>query len=222
MPILSFGSFTAKPSGHSGSIVESGVVQFRYYPIGDVLFAILVVFFLWKIRRGKRAFTTVWHWVLVPGLVGVACLVSSHQVLIFVSIPLLLVTASLLTWYRLRIRSWFGSAVWTIIVCAALVTFVGFLMDTPTVALVFQSFIAAIYISFPLIVIRISVRKSVSSRRLLIASVVAILLPLTPLLILCFVEPISRDQFQMVISAHAGFMAASAVPFAVLVRWNSW
>ena len=197
----------------------------------------------------RERFPPTAHAVLVPGLIGIGCAFTGNPEWMVLCIPLQVVTLVFLAWGGIRRGDLVPVMASALIVSIAVSILVLLLLgEESRNALQNGSFYGLLAV-FPLITIRFAVRNGVTWSRLLVGFVLGFLLP--PVVIALFMLSVPHGDYyfsgrQLLSSARLDqmlaslfgvqhvrvtwvvcfsfliFLAFSAIPSFVLVRWNSW
>lgn len=225
MPVLSFGSYSARVAGGDGVFVQSEPVRFFYLPLNLATWLAVILLLLLGIRyypRLDRGFGAGKYGILLPGAVGIGiiCLVEGENLMF--GFPLQALTLSLLLWRWRRVRGSLWAAVLALAagvaislanICVIPVLRENYIIPAFPVGVVIGGICA-----WPLLTLRVAVRKGVTWRRLLVGVLLGMALPLAGLIPYGISFGAPAKAYWNILE----FVALAALPFAVYVRWNRW
>lgn len=218
MPLLSCGSYQASVSVSNNVYATAIPASFFYFPAnrlilgGGLLYLLLGFFRKVPVRQREDPSRFV---VLIPGVLGLCLYFFNMADAYTFAIPLQAVTVSFLVWYALRARR-ARARFLTMLVCI-LLTVVNVIEDSGAGAIVIGFFYGMI-VALPIVILHRLIQNGVSPGRVISALILGLGAPF--MLLLFFTSlvgaPVSVMWYTLL------FFAASSVPFACLVMWNTW
>jgi hypothetical protein len=225
MPILALGTYTAVAGGADGTLATSSPVEFTYVPLNLGVWLVGIAFFAAGVLslRAASAYSGAKYIVLLPFVVGVVLVMVDNEYTLFSGIPLQILTVLFLVWRWLRVRNVVRSVFQIIILCIVL-TAVNFLSiseiySAPLFLRVIYPLVLGVCIAWPLVTLRIAVRRQVTWKRL-----TAGLMFGAPVVIgiLAFALGIFGYAPWWVWLLTAAVFFFPALLFSALIRWNAW
>lgn len=231
MPLLALGTYTARLSGGDSPLLRAQAASFTYLPFHTILWAAFLAICAWGIglfARLDKALSASRYWVLLPGIIGVIGVFLTRWLsqapgwmVLYCAMPLQLVSVAFLLWRWLRIRNLFLGALLALgasIAVALANLLVSAAMGIPIWLIVPYAAILGVGLAFPMIMLRFAIRSRVTWPRLLLGMAIGVLLPMAGLM--AFFALIKQDLSNVLYLLIP--LAASALPFTALVRWNAW
>jgi len=223
MPTLAIGRFTCAAANPDDTLSTAVPVTFFYAPLHLVLWgSVLGLFgFAFVHLHGAESFSAAKYVVLVPGLIGVVFAVFNNTFVLFLGIPLACLTVLFLTWRLLRVQNSLWAAFQAFILCIVMTGLYLALSEDvwrsweiyPVYSLILGGCTA-----WPLVALRLAVRRRASWKRLLVGLVFG---PAVPILVL-FGSGIFDGAPWWAYLLTAGFFGVPPLLYTGLIRWNRW
>jgi hypothetical protein len=218
MPLLSFGSYSANIQTGSNVFATALPQSFIYLPTNRVILSGGLIYLLLGFLRGvpeKEKRNSARYVILAPGLLGLFLFLTRSDAAVAYAIPLQINTLCFLAWYTFKARR--SSARWLAILVSVLLTGVNMIEEVGS-GFIMVSLVYGLVVAFPIVVLHRFIQNGVTIRRLMTGLALGMGLPFIPLILFMGLASASLDSYFFALL----FFAASAVPFACLVLWNSW
>jgi hypothetical protein len=218
MPLLSLGSYTASINAGSNVFATALPQSFIYLPTNRVILGGGLVYLLLGFLRAvpvKEKRNSARYVILAPGLLGISLFLTRSDVAVAYGIPLQVNTLCFLVWYVFKARR--SSARWMALFVGILLTAVNMIEEVGS-GFIIVSLVYGLVVAFPIVVLHRFIQNGVTIRRLMTGLFIGMGLPFIPLVLIMGLASASLDSYFFALL----FFAASAVPFACLVLWNSW
>lgn len=225
MPLLALGFYAARVAGGDAGFLQSEPVSFFYLPLNLVMWLAIIAVLLLGIRyypRLDRGSGVGKYGILLPGAVGIGivCLVDDESLLF--GFPLQVLTLSLLLWRWRRVRNSLWAAVLAlaagIAISLANIYTIPVLRENYFIPAVPVALIIGGICAWPLLTLRVAIRKGVTWRRLMAGVLLGMAVPLAGLIPYGISFEAPSEAYWNILA----FVALATLPFAVYVRWNRW
>ena len=235
MPLLALGTFTIETTDSCKPFVQTGRVQFTYYPVRAGLWVLGIVvgvglaIYLYRSQRFRRLllflgrFTTSSRVLpFVPAAAGLLCLIlgllNDSTTVVFLGLPLQSVTAILLVWRRGKPRTALTAFLFALAAGAAVMIpnllLMEFISGWLNARILFTvGLLAAAVLAFCLLLIRLSIQERLTALRLLGGLLLSWGVAFVAAVLVSGLEEVSlREAAPLVL----GCWALAALPFVVL------
>ncbi len=220
MPFFAYGTYTATVASDY-DIVQTEPVSFTFYPLGALSWSIITLFCGGAIvfsRMSADRVTRSRAWVFVPGLIGLITFLFVDRFWMPAAIFLEVVTMTFLVWGWSGIRSIgkfsFIALLVSVLILGLNYTWAGMIDESNLL----HAILYLLGLVIPLIAIRISVQKRISTGRLIAGVLIGITIPLLGII----AQPERQWAPWWFLAYSLGFFSLCAMPFAILLRWNLW
>lgn len=222
MPLLAFGTYTARID--FPGLETSGIdpIEFTYYPFGKLIILCMVgvlLYFAWLLWKRDRAYSSSMLWVFIPGIAGFVGYLFIDMDFLVSMIPGMLseLTFVFLIWRWWKPRSRIAAVVWALIASTINSIFYPIFVGQEDAIFIIVPF-CSLYLICLIIPIRISIHGIVTWTRLIIGLFVASVCFSICYLFLYLYIGIPSEYLWKILLYTSFFV----IPFIILIRWNAW
>ena len=172
MPILQYGEYKVQLTGFDSDAVKSPAVTFYCYPYFDLLCCFVFLIFmclLWNPGLYDESYNRSKYWAVLPMVIGFLVMLLRIETLQYSTLPLIALSLILLTWRWIKPKNWSSASFSAFIICGMLSMIYMVLGDSswPPLDAYFIIFATGgLGLAYPVIVLRIAIRKGGISKKL--------------------------------------------------------